>query len=468
MITSKPCGFKKNILFLVCQLLIPIHTVFATQKDNTNIEEPKPDSLSNPHAVYQYIRGIEQEKKDGFNPLLFFARTLSFIPNQIIKGVQYTTGYGAHIINNKKFIENIEDFFFTDNRTLGWYPLIDATSSYRPRLGANVLYKHKNNEGLIKANYADRKKFMVETIFSHRIKQDEYIWKITLSALEEHDDDRKFYGIGNNPGIHPKSCFLPDPLQDYGLYYQRRQKIESIFGFRPHPYWQFFLTHFYQKRKIGNVNNPEESISHSFDLKRLIGHEKSVEVSYSELAIRLDNRDKNRYLSPGFRFEVYTGLSYASSENARYVRNGLDILVNIPMLKRNRIITPRLVINRVENLSDSVPLSFTEYPQHPSFRGVSDKVILRADNFVYIPSIEYQWPLSFNLGGHLFFDLLMVSETLQEISLTSTPWAVGVGVDFHGIDSELGRVLLAYGSEGIRASLTVGIDPFLNNRSNWK
>ena len=110
----------------------------------------------------------------------------------------------------------------------------------------------------------------------------------------------------------------------------------------------------------------------------------------------------------------------------------------------------------INNLNTDVPVAFTEYPRHQTFRGLSERNILRTDKYLFVPSIEYIWPLSINLGGHLFIDYLLVTDELNKISINNAPYAIGFGIDFHVINEELEKFEISFGSEGIHLSLDVG------------
>jgi len=82
-------------------------------------------------------------------------------------------------------------------------------------------------------------------------------------------------------------------------------------------------------------------------------------------------------------------------------------------------------------------------------------------------SLEYQWPLSFNLSAHLFFDALFVGRRPALFTLENAPWAFGAGLDYHMRDGELARGTLSYGSEGFEIIVNIGFDPLQNSRGDW-
>ncbi|MFQ5752472.1 MAG: hypothetical protein ACE5HI_10785, partial [bacterium] len=190
---------------------------------------------------------------------------------------------------------------------------------------------------------------------------------------------------------------------------------------------------------------------------------------YNEIAARYDTRKYRGQISPGVRVEGYAGLSIGvASDDRRFSRTGVDAALYIPVIKQTRLIVPRVIFDLVDNLNDAVPISFAEYPRQLAFRGISSTNLLRSDKISLLSSLEYQWPLTYNLGGHLFVDNLVVSDSFDNLTLANTPYAYGFGIDLHGADSELARFTISNGSEGLRFFLTVGLSNHTSDRTKWQ
>jgi len=456
-------------VLLMCNLIIVDNLPRLYAQQSSPLTKTDYDSLPNPEKAYMVIRGLEQDESKGYNPLHTLWNITSYLPKKIIHGIGYASGYSVRLINSQKFIDTVEDFLFTDDRSLGWYPLVDFTSSFRSRFGFNVVYRQRKGEALFRTNYAGKEKLLLEGILSYRLRKGKTVWRFTLSGLSSIDDDRKFFGIGPFPRTDERSHFLDDATNDYGVYVQTRRKIQLIIGFRPSTKWEYFLVSYFQNRHIQDQTKSKFPIGKNFDLKMLPGLQHPINQLYNEFSVRLDTRDRNAYISEGFRAEGYIGYSTGvGKDHSNVLRAGIDLYTTIPLFLQNRALIPRLVFDTISNLHDEIPIHFTEYPRQPSFRGVSNRRIFRTDNYSFVPSIEYQWPLTFNLSGHLFLDFLIVTNTLKEIHIHNTPWAAGFGIDFHGIASEVARVQCVYGSEGARILLSIGVDPLVSDRSNWK
>ena len=157
-----------------------------------------------------------------------------------------------------------------------------------------------------------------------------------------------------------------------------------------------------------------------------------------------------------------------AGDHSHFLRTGVDAALYLPVIKQTRLIVPRIVFDMVDNLNDSVPISFAEYPRQPAFRGVSSTRLLRNDEISLLSSLEYQWPLTYNLGGHLFAVHLVVTDSFSVLTRSNAPYAIGFGLDLHGADSELARLSISNGSEGWRFLLTVGISSHTSDRSKWQ
>ena len=85
-----------------------------------------------------------------------------------------------------------------------------------------------------------------------------------------------------------------------------------------------------------------------------------------------------------------------------------------------------------------------------------------------VPSIEYQWPLTYNVNGHIFVDYLMVSRSLELFTFAKAPYAIGVDIDLHSEERQVARLTLSSGSEGFRFLFTLGLPQRISDRQKWQ
>jgi len=221
------------------------------------------------------------------------------------------------------------------------------------------------------------------------------------------------------------------------------------------------LTNLYEHRKFQDAFERNVTLAESFDLEHFVGLNKSLPHFYHEIFFRFDTRNLRTHFLGGIKLEGHGGVSYGCGENRCAIfKTGIDFIKSIPVIQQNRVFVPRLSFNMIKNLKDEIPIPFIDYPQPVAFRGVATRKLIRTDKYSLVQSLEYQWPLSFNLGGHFFFDQLLVTRSLKHFTIKNAPWAIGIGVDFHSIDGELARAIAAYGSEGWYFNINIGWNIF--------
>jgi hypothetical protein len=424
-----------------------------------SFERPAPDS------AYKYVRGLKRAAKPGKS----VGDAILFLPGVVIDGIRTATAFGMHLMNNPEISARINSFIESENKSFRWYPVVGITSDYRPRIGADFFIPLQLVDMTFNWNFAGPEKYELAGDISYHYKKQPHTWHCTLSGLFEHDDDRKFYGIGVTPRSDRRNAILPTAAADYGIYKEKRKKIQLVNSMKFNSYLNLSYTTFLQKRILRNAPASENAIGTLFNLEKMKEFKHPVQQFYHELSIRLDSHRQERHLSSGINFEIHYGRSRGiGQDSSKFSRCGFDVMMNIPILDPDRLLTPRLVYDRIKNNSPQTAMPFTEYPQQPAFRGVSGLYMLRTDNHSFVPSLEYHWPLTYYLGAHLFIDCLLVSDRLSHLSWRRVPWAIGLGADVHTKNKELARGYIAVGSEGIHLIFTIGLDSVVNNRSAWE
>ncbi len=461
------------VTFLLMVFMLATITLVSAQ-DQKFEEEIVVDSGATAKQEYRRLRGLEKDRKDYTAPFRTAANILVFVPRTIFSGVLYTTGYGPHLIDDSNFIEKFDDFFYLYQKKIGWYPVFDFSSGSPLAYGATVFYRQKPFGISAGGYYANQSLWKAKVRLLEAFRVGHSVVQFNLSGSILTRDDYKFHGFGADPENDSRNAFRPDRNDDFGIYQQRLSRMLLVIGLRPTSRWQFFYTGFYQERKIENPVSPDpDNIGNTFDINSIPGIRSGKpnigKQVYNEISVRFDTRRYRGQISPGVRLEGYLGVSEGiGSDKSRFTRAGGSAALFLPVIKRNRLIVPRVVYDMIDNRNDDVPISFAEYPRQPTFRGASRKRLLRTDEISVVPSVEYQWPLTFNVGGHLFVDYLMVSNSIDKLTFRNAPYAIGFGFDVHSEDSELARFTFSGGSEGIRIQFTVGLSGFSTDRSRWQ
>ncbi|MFC1509011.1 hypothetical protein ACFL60_04895 [Candidatus Omnitrophota bacterium] len=464
-------------VFFVCMALVVTcsdGTASAQQASNssTGITTPA-DTLETAEQVYMHMRGLEQKKSFGDETLRSVTNNVLYIPRKIVRGVFVSAGHGAYLIDESKIIDKASDFIYLYERRIGWYPVIAYSASSGIAGGAKLFYNNMPIGSSLGGYYGQNGLWQVKFNAVHSGLLGKYVWRLKFTGKIKNRENLKFYGIGSNPENDSRNAYNPGREEDYGLFAQRLSRLQLVSGIRPAEHWELFYTVFYQKRDLSVPDdNDNENIDKTFDVTLIPGIQNGAgtdRLVYNEIAARYDTRRYRGQISPGVRVEGYVGISEGvGNSTSRFLRSGLDTAFYIPVIKKNRLIVPRIVFDTVENIHDEADVTFTDYPRQPSFRGTSSRSLLRNDNISVVPSLEYQWPLSFSIRGHVFMDYLLVSDTFESLTFSQAPYAYGFGVDFHGFENELARITVSHGSEGVRVQLTVGLKGHDNDRTEWE
>jgi len=460
-------GFRKRFFLNVftigfCIIFFPFTTLASTTEFIEADSSAVTDSTTN-------LRGVEREERYAGDILRSALSGVLFVPREVISKVLYSTGRGAYFATDPRVVEKVEEFLYFYDKRLGWHPVLDLDSEFKPEYGAALFYRNSTIATVITGKYSSSRKWKGKAQATLFGSQDDFLWIGSLTGELSEDDDFVFYSIGADPQNDPRSHFIPNTDQESAIYFQRREKLQLILGIRADSPLEFFFTSFYQQRQVNSLSSGVDRFELVFDNQLPGGNPvKKWRSIYTEIAGRYDTRKYNRTMLKGVSIEGYIGYSGGVNTDNRFLRSGFDLAAYLPVLKRNRLIVPRLVFNMVENLNTTDPILFFDYPRHTSFRGVSSRKLLRQDNLSSVPSLEYRWPLTTNLTGFMFSDALVVSRTLNDIDIANAPWAVGFGIKLHTSHSDRGQLHVAYGSEGYKIALSFGSGGNKNHPSEWR
>ncbi len=412
------------------------------------------------------LRGAEQEETKFLDPLGTTVSAITYIPRKIADGALYVTGHTAAKLSDKDFIERVKDILYLYDNKILWYPIVEYSSGFRPVYGAGIQYKEEGLRLGAKATQFDSNYWSYSVRPSYQFYTPLGEWKNSVLAVMEKKDDRRFYGLGADPHNDSRNVFVG--TNDYGVYTESRRKLQWESSlYRPDRSLGVTYLGYYQRRSFEDHGRGINDVREVFDHSQIPGFDAPVKQLYNELAIEFDTRDQKKILAPGFRSEIYSGISAGlGKHNANLFRAGFDTAAFIPVVMEDRLLVPRVVADMVEDTNgEAIP--FSEYPRHHSFRGVSNREIIRSERVSLVPSIEYQWPLSHMFSGHIFFDTLFVGPRMGGIRWHEGLWAAGIGTDFHLFKNELARTELAFGSEGVQVTMRIGAPLKTNHRKDW-
>ncbi len=420
------------------------------------------------------LRGLEEAPGEPGHGVRAVENTLLWPPRTLVRGIMQSMSYGASTGGDSRVLRRLNEYLAYFDRRIGIQPVIKVSSGSRSGFGARVYFRDRPFGASVGAQFRDSENWAGKAGLTSSMVTGRMAWRLDVSGWINQRNDFEFHGFGADPADDPRNPYLPGRRGDAGTYSQRLTRIEWIVGARPLDDWEFIYTGHYQKRRIASpAGDVSGNIDRVFDASALpgitAGEETEGRQFYSEFAVRCDTRESRGQISPGIRVEGYAGLSTGVDEDrSRFIRSGMDAALYIPVIQHNRVIVPRLMIDTVDNLREDIPLSFAEYPRQLAFRGASGTTLLRNDEISMVPSLEYQWPLTHHVGGHLFIDYLLVSDRFADLSFAGAPYAWGFGFDVHSRESEMARFAISTGSEGLRVMISAGLGAHHNERTRWQ
>jgi hypothetical protein len=425
--------------------------------------DPTPTATRDPDAEYQRLRGLETLPQEGSTGDAI-ARALLFVPRTLLDALTWSMAYGAYVGTESSVPQYVSELLTFDEHRIGIHPLVSISTGSTTAFGAELAYRVPKFGASVSGLYGNRDTWAARCDLVSEFSGWGVPFKLRGRAGIHQRDDFEFFGFGPSPQDDPRNVFLQQTGAEFVGYSQRLTRFSLATTARPWRNLQLFYSGFYQERGLNEFHDEHGN--------RPTGDPAAVnqnnEQFYQEGGFRFDTRPDEGRIAPGFRLEAYAGLSNGvQDDKGRFRRLGVDIAPYIPVLERNRVLVPRFILDTVDDLSEEQPLAFTDYPRQPAFRGASRTQLLRTDLFSAVPSLEYQWPLTHNVSGHLFMDYLMVADSMQHLTFRDAPYAYGIGISIQGPRSEIGRMAVSAGSEGVRFMLNLGLGSHVSDRMHW-
>jgi hypothetical protein len=448
-------------VFSVCFGLAALALILAS---GAGAQEPAAGGPPDPKT----LRNLEQEGELVGDPGRTLVDALLLLPRDIVNGVLASTAYGTEPTDDPKLIERAEDVFPLRKRA-GVYPRFDRSSQSGLAAGANLYYRGRAIGAIVSGVFRNARFWNAGAIVGWQKPRGHSVLKLSVVAQLGADDSLRFFGLGADPANDPRAPLVARPVQaEFGRYQQRYDSASVVAGVRTPMGIELYYETNYRRRKVQDLAESDEALGHLFDLTSLPGLGTRKQW-YNELSARYDTRRYRGVAGPGLTVAAYGGLSSGIGfDQSRFGRAGGELLLHLPVYRGNRLLVPKLSVDHVWNREPDVPLSFADYPRHLTFRGVSGRrTILRTDDWVLVPSLEYEWPLTYRTQAQIFCDLLVVGRSLGEIRARGAPWAVGVSLEMHSQFRSLARLLVAGGSEGIRVGIELKPPVKTNDRTRW-
>jgi hypothetical protein len=357
-------------------------------------------------------------------------------------------------------VPRARDFFFTRGGELGVFPTVFVETGTNPNIGARLIVSVEPYAATARAGYGGPDSNVVEA----RMRLSSTSWLPGVLSLEGMHDRRTglgFLGLGQTPDTDPRNQFQNGPTT--GVYRERRERIIAGFGIRALPDLEVLFSSSLTQRYVDDPLDMDvgPTLAQAFQLGSVPGAYHVSRITYTELALRYDNRTTRSGVATGVLFEGYGGAAEGLGYPARFKRAGVEAAAFLPVVHSTTILSPKIVIDGL--LSDGqFAVPFTEMPAQPTFRGFAN----RRDYLSAVGSLDYRWYLERFIAARLFVDVARVAPSLADMSLTDLRWAAGFGFDLHTSSSELGRIAVAGSTEGVHFLFTLGVPAGFGDRQH--
>ena len=416
------------------------------------------------------LRNLEQEGELVADPGRTLVNAILLLPRDIVNGVLASTAYGTEPTDDPKLIER-SDLVFPLPKKVGFFPRFDLSSESGIAAGANLYYRGRETGVILTGVFRNQSFWNAGGIVGWQRPHGRSVFKLSLLARFASDDAHRFFGLGSDPAHDPRAPVRPEASDDlsFGRYVDRYDSASLVAGVRTRLGVELYYETNYRRRTIQDLRGQRR-------VARLLLRSRGAAWPRHRQAVVQRALGPFRYaaISRARRSRLDRGRVLLACRRAsggderRFGRAGGELLAHLPVFRRNRLLVPKISVDHLWNRRPDLDVSFADYPRHYPFRGVgARRTILRTDNWVLVPSLEYQWPLTYRTHAQIFCDVLVVGRSLGEIRASGSPWAAGLALEMHSQFRSLARLLVAGGSEGIRFGIELSPPVKTNDRTRW-
>lgn len=415
------------------------------------------------------VRGLAAEPEWHGGRLRSVANGLLWLPRTGLDHLLDATARGTYRFDEAGVVDRVDAVLTFGGGSFHWYPVIDLSSGSQTSLGAAVGYRGDRWKASLGGAWGGSEVWRLGARFGADFRPGGRRLSFLLHGHLRHRDDYRFYGFGSDPRTDPRNRFLAPDGPDYGVFAQHLSRAELVAGLELTRTWSFRASLVLGRREILPPGvGAADGLLAVFDPAGLPGLGEGHQ-RYQEIALVHDTRRFRRRIMPGVRLETYGGLSEGfDGDPVRFARYGADLALYFPVLGRDRVIVPRLIFDAVQNRNDNAPIALADYPRQRTWRGSSSAHLLRTDDKILMPSLDYQWPLTYRLDAHLFCETILVAGPQSDLSFDHAPWDAGFGLVVQKEQAELAQLALAHGSQGWRFFFTFGFSRTTNERTSWQ
>jgi len=399
---------------------------------------------------------------EGEDVALFLPRAVFFIPARVLQLVSIPLRGGLNFVQSHYVLEEIEDFFYNDERTAAVLPSISVSTFFGAQVGARAFHRDMGGygeRGDARVSFGQFGDHITEISFRATRAGGTALWVETLTGYEEHPQLR-FYGIGDGDeklrgtgidarsGDAVKSFFTEERLRQIttlGVSFGEPGELEVRTGARG----RFKHYEFSAGQNLGDSERPTTAV---YDTSTIPAFDTGTNLIEAEGVVVLDARDRKGATRSGVYAEAFAGGAPPISDYT-YARFGAEVTGYIDLYRGDRVLMLRGVMEAVAGADGEIP--FVELPSLGGPRVLRGYPIGRfRDEKAVVVTAGYHYPIHQLLAGTLFVDAGQVRQTFQD--LVSDPKihvGFGGGLQVRDEDNVLVTLEVA-GGEGVQVYVT--------------
>ncbi len=437
-------------------------TSFAAPDTPDKPDPPaKPDTPDVPPS--EEVGGVVRPASPPGESGRAFLDALLWLPRTLVQIVVVASTATVSFFEDQQVVPRARALLGSEDGTVRVAPTISLASGLRPEVGARMTSRVGSFGSMLRVSIIDPDYYTTEARLLKSFGEQSQS-QLVLEGYQQRRSGQGFDGLGQNPRTDPRNVFVPGREGDTGTFLENRQRLIVAFASRFHEDYELLLSTSYQRRTLENSpDSAGETIADVFAPGSAPGANDRSERTYSEVALRRDTRAVRGPPAAGLLLEAYGGSSQdVNGKYAPALHAGGRAAWFVSVVRKTSILNPRVTLDVVEPLGDRA-LPFREYAYASGFRGVGGRI----DRVAALASLDYRWQLREYVAARLFADVTTVARQVSELDVTDLSWAVGGGLDLHSSTTELGRLGLAYSSDGVQIILVFGLaDPGFGDRQH--
>lgn len=413
------------------------------------------------------VTGIAQEERDRLEGLRTVLRILLAPPRETLNLLYVAARTATNVMEQEQIVPRLNALMNRQEGQITIFPTLFFDPNRRPSIGLRSIVGARaltadlrGGTGGIDEYVAEARLRLAGLLLGRPVL-------LNLEALFDMRTDLQFLGIGQVPTSDARNVYRPDTSVREARYRERRARVILGFGLRPSEDTELLVSTSVIRRLVDDAPAAQElQMSRVFADGSIPGGPHGAapgetRLSYSELAFRLDTRKERAAPSAGAFAEVYGGAGLGlPGDPTQLARFGFRAAAFLSVYRATNIISPKLVVERVQPFSEDARIPFTELVRQPEYRGFNN----RRDHLAITSSLDYRWAFAPQISARIFVDATTVG---RELSAVGPPrFAGGFGLDVHASASDIAQGALAFSEEGVGFFLSFGVPSSFTDRQH--